>query len=236
MSEICSKFTTKIIIALDYSDKNTALQLINNLDPSIYRLKIGKKMFALFGKSLIVQLKNLGFDIFLDLKFHDIPNTVFGAVSAAADLGVWMISIHICGGSKMLQAAKLALKSFKKDMPMLIGITVLTSFTEQDLREIGVNTSIANQVLMLSTLAKENGLDGVVCPGEESMNIKKKLGFNFKVISPAIRLIEDPSYDQEKVITPKLAKKFNVDYIVVGRTVTFSKNPLYTLKKITSFL
>ncbi|HXK00597.1 MAG TPA: orotidine 5'-phosphate decarboxylase / HUMPS family protein, partial [Buchnera sp. (in: enterobacteria)] len=119
---------------------------------------------------------------------------------------------------------------------MLIGITVLTSFTEQDLHEIGVNTSITNQVLMLSTLAKKNGLDGVVCPGEESMNVKKKLGFNFKVISPAIRLIEDPSYDQQKIITPTLAKKFNVDYIVVGRTVTFAKNPLYTLKKITSFL
>ncbi|MCW5196505.1 orotidine-5'-phosphate decarboxylase [Buchnera aphidicola (Pemphigus obesinymphae)] len=236
MSEIISKFTTKIIIALDYSDKNKAFKLINNLDPAIYRLKIGKRMFSIFGRSFIVQLKNLGFDIFLDLKFHDIPNTVFGAVSAAADLGVWMISIHISGGSKMLQAAKLALNPFKKDIPLLIGITVLTSFNEQDLREIGVNSSITDQVLMLSTLAKKNGLDGVVCPGTESMNVKKKLGFNFKVISPAIRLKEDPAYDQQKVITPSLAKKFYVDYIVVGRTVTFSKNPLHTLKEINSFL
>ncbi|CAL4042942.1 orotidine-5'-phosphate decarboxylase [Buchnera aphidicola] len=236
MSAVISKFTTKVILALDYSNKNQALELINNLDPAIYRLKIGKKMFSLFGKSLVVQIKNLGFDIFLDLKFHDIPNTVFGAVSAAADLGVWMISIHISGGSKMLQAAKLALNPFKKDTPLLIGITVLTSFTEQDLREVGINSSITNQVLMLSRLAKQNGLDGVVCPGEESMNIKEKLGFGFKIVAPAIRLIEDPAYDQKKVITPKLAKKFNIDYIIVGRTVTFSKNPLNKLKKITSFL
>ncbi|WP_343192368.1 orotidine-5'-phosphate decarboxylase [Buchnera aphidicola (Formosaphis micheliae)] len=230
------KYSKKIIIALDYFDQYKAMQLINCLDPKLYSVKIGNQMFILFGKKFIVKLKKLGFDIFLDLKFHDIPNTIFNAVSAVADLGVWMISVHISGGSKMLQSAKLALKSFHKNAPLLIGITVLTSFISHNLKEIGINTSISKQVLNLSILAKENGLDGVVCPGEESTKIKKILGHKFKVISPAVRFNTLSVDDQNQIITPELINQFNIDYIIVGRVVTASNDPMYTLNKIVSFL
>jgi len=236
MLSICSKKIPKIIIALDYSDINKALQLVLQLDPKIYRLKIGKKMFLYFGKKWIVQLHNLGFDVFLDLKFHDIPNTVFGAVKAAADLGVWMISVHTCGGSKMLQAAKKALQDFKQHPPLLIGITILTSFTKNDLQEIGINHSMTDHILLLSHLAKKCGLNGVVCSGKQANHVKNLLGVNFQVITPAIRLINDLSNDQNQTITPQLIKKYKIDYIVVGRSITESKNPIKKLKNIVSCL
>ncbi|QCI23279.1 orotidine-5'-phosphate decarboxylase [Buchnera aphidicola] len=220
-----------IIIALDFYDKTQAMNLINNLDPKIYALKIGKIMFTLFGHEFIRTLHKMKFNVFLDLKFHDIPNTVFGAVKAAADLGVWMISVHICGGLKMLQSAKLALEPFQKK-PLLMGVTILTSLNEKDIRTIGINMSTESYVLMLSKLAKKCSLDGIICPGQTVLTIKKELGDALKILTPGIRFQKGSFDDQKNVITPKLAKKYNIDYIVLGRSITSLKDPLIKLRNV----
>ncbi|MBZ2279319.1 orotidine-5'-phosphate decarboxylase [Buchnera aphidicola] len=221
----------KIIIALDFYDKKKAMKLVHILNPSMFYLKVGKEMFTIFGYKLIQELHKLGFRIFLDLKFHDIPNTVFNAVKAAADLGVWMISVHASGGKNMLIAAKKALKSFKK-APLLIAVTVLTSFNQQELKDIGVNLSLKEYIFLLSKLANRCGLDGIVCPGNEARRIKTFFGKEYKIITPGIRCSTDYSHDQNNVITPKKAKDFKIDYIVIGRSITMSKNPKNKLNEI----
>ncbi|XBC38413.1 MAG: orotidine-5'-phosphate decarboxylase [Buchnera aphidicola (Floraphis choui)] len=221
-----------IIIALDFFNKNKAMKLINSLDPNIYALKIGKIMFTLFGCKFIKKIQKMGFNVFLDLKFHDIPNTVFGAIKSAADLGIWMISVHICGGIKMLQSAKLALQSFHKKKPLIMGVTILTSLDKSDIRSIGINMSIKNYILVMSKLAQKCNLDGIICPGQEVLNIRKKLGDNFKILTPGIRLEKRSFHDQKNVITPRIAKKCNIDYIIIGRAITSLKNPLIELKNI----
>ncbi|CAL4042629.1 Orotidine 5'-phosphate decarboxylase [Buchnera aphidicola (Phyllaphis fagi)] len=222
----------KVIIALDYSNKKSAMKLINDLNPKLYKLKIGKEIFIRLGVNFIHELHNLGFNIFLDLKFHDIPNTVAQAVRAAADLGVWMISVHACGGIDMLQAAKYALNNFKSHTPLLMAVTVLTSFSELDLKRIGVTLSLSDYVLKLSKIVKESNLDGVICPGRESKNIKDIFGNDFKTVIPGIRLPKNSKNDQKLVITPKEIKQFSSDYIVVGRSVTQSRNPMKILNNI----
>lgn len=221
----------KIIIALDFSDKKSAMKLIDLLNPSIYFLKIGKEMFTILGCKFIQELHRLGFSIFLDLKFHDIPNTVFNATKAAADLGIWMLSVHASGGKKMMISAKKALKSFKKP-PLLIAITALTSLKEEDLKEIGVKMSLTEYILTLSKLSNDCGLDGIVCPGEEAKKIKFLFGNKYKIITPGIRFSKDLLYDQNNIITPKKAKEYKIDYIVVGRSITKSKNPIKKLDLI----
>jgi len=221
----------KIIIALDFSDKKSAMKLIDLLNPSIFYLKIGKEMFTILGSKFIKELHQLGFNIFLDLKFHDIPNTVFNATKAAADLGIWMLSVHAAGGKKMLTSAKNALKSFKK-APLLIAITALTSLREEELQEIGVKSSLTEYILTLSKLSNDCGLDGVVCPGREAKKIKFLFGNQYKIITPGIRCSKDLLYDQNNIITPKEAKKYKIDYIVVGRSITKSKNPIKKLDLI----
>ncbi|CAL4321696.1 Orotidine 5'-phosphate decarboxylase [Buchnera aphidicola (Eriosoma grossulariae)] len=227
---------TKIIVALDYSSKNETMKLVNILDPSLFYLKIGKAMFTRFGLKLIHDLHKLKFKIFLDLKFHDIPNTVFSSVQAAADLGIWMISVHISGGINMLNSAKLALKSFTHNAPMLVGITVLTSLNNHDLKTIGIFHSLHKQIFLLANLAKKCCLDGIVCSGLEAKNIKQQFGNSLKVISPGIRLSGSSNNDQNQIITPELAKKFFIDYIVIGRPVTLSKNPISILDHLNSIL
>jgi orotidine-5'-phosphate decarboxylase len=223
--------TPRIIIALDFYNKKLAMKLVNLLNPSIYYLKIGKEMFTILGPKFITELHKIGFNIFLDLKFHDIPNTVFNATRAAADLGVWMLSVHASGGKKMLIAAKKALKSFKK-APLLIAITALTSLQEEELTEIGIQTSLSDYILTLSELSYNCGLDGIVCPGREAKKIKSSFGNKYKIITPGIRISEDLLYDQKNVITPQEAKKFKIDYIVIGRSITMSKNPIKKLDAI----
>ena len=156
---------SKVIVALDYNNSEAALKLAGRLDPQQCRLKVGKELFTAAGPSLVQELVEVGFDVFLDLKFHDIPNTVAKAVSAAADLGVWMTNVHASGGSSMMIAAKKALVE-KNSKMLLIGVTVLTSMDDSDLAEIGVNQGAAEQVLKLANLAKQSGLDGVVCSAQ----------------------------------------------------------------------
>ncbi|AHG60111.1 orotidine-5'-phosphate decarboxylase [Buchnera aphidicola] len=221
----------KIIIALDFCNKKSAMKIVNLLNPSIYYLKIGKEMFTVLGCQFIKELHQLGFNIFLDLKFHDIPNTVFNATKAAADLGIWMLSVHASGGKKMLVSAKKALKSFKT-APLLIAITALTSLKEEELKEIGIQMSLKEYILTLSKLSNDCGLDGIVCPGKEAKKIKSLFGDKCKIVTPGIRVAEDALYDQNNIITPKEAKKYKIDYIVIGRSITMSKDPIKKLELI----
>jgi orotidine-5'-phosphate decarboxylase len=221
----------KIIIALDFCNKKSAMKLVRLLNPSIFYLKIGKEMFTILGVKFVKELHQLGFNVFLDLKFHDIPNTVFNATKAVADLGVWMLSVHASGGREMLMSAKKALQSFK-NAPLLIAITALTSLTENGLREIGIHMSLSEYIFILSRLSKDCGLDGIVCPGREAKKIKCLLGKKYKIITPGIRDIEDKLYDQKNVISPKKAKKYKIDYIVLGRSITMSIDPIKKLDLI----
>ncbi|NIH16609.1 MAG: orotidine-5'-phosphate decarboxylase [Buchnera aphidicola (Periphyllus lyropictus)] len=223
---------TKIIIALDYSNKKKAMNLIKLLDPKIYRLKIGKEMFFLFGIRFIKEIIYLGFKIFLDLKLHDIPNTVSRAIKSLSKLNLWMISIHSLGGKDMMKAAKLAISYFKNKPPLLISITILSSLSKLDLKSIGMYDSINKNVLRLSKLSQKIGLDGVVCPGSSVKYIKKFLNNKFKIITPGIRKKNNSLNDQKNVITPIEAAYFKVNYIVLGRIITLSKDPIKSLKKI----
>ena len=173
----------KVVIALDYDNKQTALNFINQLDPTTCRLKIGKEMFTHFGPDFVKQIVDKDFDVFLDLKFHDIPNTVAKAVKAAADLGVWMVNVHASGGRRMMEAAKAILEPYGDKAPLLIAVTVLTSMDETDLQELGIELSPLEQVKRLATLTKSSGLDGVVCSSHEATELKALLGEEFKLIT-----------------------------------------------------
>lgn len=223
-----------IIIALDFFKKSQAMNLIKKLDPNIYSLKIGNIMFTLFGISFVKKLQKLGFNIFLDLKFHDIPNTIFGAIKTISELGIWMTSIHISGGEQMLKAAQLATKFSKKNKLLLMGVTILTSLNNNDIRQFGHTKTISNYVENLAKIAKRCDLDGIICSGKEVLNIKKKIGNHFKILTPGIRLNTIEQHDQKRILTPQLAKQYKVDYIIIGRIVTSSKNPLNILQFIQS--
>ncbi|NIG99212.1 MAG: orotidine-5'-phosphate decarboxylase [Buchnera aphidicola (Periphyllus acericola)] len=225
---------TKIIIALDFKKINQAINLIKFLDPKIYRLKIGKEMFFLFGLSFIKKIINLGFKVFLDLKLHDIPNTVEKSIKSFSDLGIWMISIHAMGGKEMMKSAKMAISSYKKKPPLLVAVTVLSSLKNRNLKDIGIFISLKKYVLLLSKLCKKIGLDGVICPGNFSNNIKNFLGKDFKVISPGVRFLGTESHDQKNVIIPEDVSKLNIDYIVLGRIITLSRNPIQDLNLVKS--
>ncbi|WP_343189617.1 orotidine-5'-phosphate decarboxylase [Buchnera aphidicola] len=226
----------KIIISLDYTYKKDAMNLVQQLDPSLYYLKIGKKMFTLYGNKFIYELKKLNFNIFLDLKFYDIPSTVASAVKAAADIGVFMLTIHVSGGKKMMKEAYNSLIGFKKkEKPLLIGVTVLTSFNKQNLKDLFIFTSIKKYVLILSKLAYKCKLNGVVCPGNYVPYIKKKINNinkKFQFVVPGIRIKNNLNHDHYNFITPEKSIKNKINYIVLGRTITNAYNPLYTLKNI----
>ncbi len=188
----------KVIVALDYSSKKEALAFVDLIDPNSCRLKVGKEMFTLFGPEFVRALHQRGHSVFLDLKFHDIPNTCAKAVAAAADLGVWMVNVHASGGQRMLTAAKEALSPFGKDAPLLIGVTVLTSMSQDDLLGVGITSSIEDQVVSLASLVKDSGLDGVVCSAQEALTLKTKFGPGFKLITPGIRPIGSQIGDQKR--------------------------------------
>ncbi|WP_343183295.1 orotidine-5'-phosphate decarboxylase [Buchnera aphidicola (Neophyllaphis podocarpi)] len=226
------KNITKLILALDYKNLNSALYILNNINPQDCKIKIGLEMFIRFGPKFVQKVQNLGFDVFLDLKFFDIPNTVAKSVRSSADLGVWMISLHAIGGEIMLQAAKNAIEIFKKDSPILIAVTILTSFNDKSLSDLNFNNSIRSYVLNLSKIAKNCGMDGIVCPGTEVLNIKKNIGLDLKLITPGIRSSNYIKDDQKQTITLKQAKKYGINYIVIGRPITASTNPLTILNKI----
>uniref|UniRef100_Q0HV17 Orotidine 5'-phosphate decarboxylase n=1 Tax=Shewanella sp. (strain MR-7) TaxID=60481 RepID=Q0HV17_SHESR len=225
--------TTKpILVALDYDNKNHALQLIDQLDPNMCRLKVGKEMFTLFGPQLVEDIHDRGFELFLDLKFHDIPNTVAKAVAAAAELGVWMTNVHASGGLAMMEAAKKALLPYGNDAPMLIAVTVLTSMSDKDLKLIGIDVPAFEHVQRLAKLTKQAGLDGVVCSAQEASALKSLLGQDFKLITPGIRPVGSDVGDQHRVMTPSQALAAGSDYLVIGRPITKAADPLAALQAI----
>ncbi|WP_076411455.1 orotidine-5'-phosphate decarboxylase [Shewanella sp. UCD-KL12] len=221
-----------ILVALDFDDKNAALQLIDKLDPNMCRLKVGKEMFTLFGPDFIKAIHQRGFDVFLDLKFHDIPNTVAKAVTAAAELGVWMTNVHASGGLAMMQAAKNALEPYGDKAPILIAVTVLTSMSDEDLKLIGIDVPAFEHVQRLAKLTQQAGLDGVVCSAHEAQVLKSQLGEAFKLCTPGIRPVGADKGDQHRVMTPPEALEAGSDYLVIGRPITKANDPLAALTEI----
>lgn len=221
----------RVIVALDYPDAKSALALADRLSPSDCRLKVGKELFTSAGPGLVRQLVKMGFPVFLDLKFHDIPNTVAAACRVAADLGIWMLNVHASGGRKMMEAAREALAQ-SGHKPLLIAVTVLTSMNEADLREAGVAASPMEQVNRLAGLAKQSGLDGVVCSAQEAPNLRAALGKEFLLVTPGIRPAGAGSGDQSRIMTPAGAIRAGSDYLVVGRPITLADNPLAALQSI----
>ncbi|MBO2679375.1 orotidine-5'-phosphate decarboxylase [Shewanella algae] len=223
---------TPIVVALDFDNKFKALQLIDKLDPSMCRLKVGKEMFTLFGPQLVKEIHDRGFDLFLDLKFHDIPNTVAKAVTAAAEMGVWMVNVHASGGLAMMEAARRALLPYGDNAPLLIAVTVLTSMSDDELELIGVEGSAEDQVRRLARLTQKAGLDGVVCSARESSMLKAELGADFKLVTPGIRPAGSDAGDQKRIMTPVEAMAAGSDYLVIGRPITQAADPLATLQAI----
>jgi len=219
----------QIIVALDFNNSQQALSLVDNLDPNKCRVKVGKELFTREGPEIVKNLVYKGFDVFLDLKFHDIPNTTANACLAAADLGAWMVNVHVQGGSKMMQTAKEKIINY--DIK-LIGVTVLTSMDSSDIAEIGINTTPAEQVICLSKLAYNSGLDGVVCSPLEISAIRKNIKGSFGLVTPGIRPVGSLSQDQKRVMTPKKAIDTGSDWLVIGRPITQADNPVAVVDSI----
>ena len=222
----------KVVVALDFDNKIEALAFVDKIQPTDCRLKVGKEMFTYFGPEFVKELVAKGFDVFLDLKFHDIPNTVAKAVTAAAELGVWMVNVHASGGLKMMQKAKEALDAYGDKAPLLIAVTVLTSMEESDLKTLGIDKSPAEQVDYLASLAKQAELDGVVCSAWEAESLKRNLGHEFKLVTPGIRPAGASVNDQKRIMTPEQAVSVGVDYLVIGRPITKAKDPHAVLQQI----
>ncbi len=226
----------KVIVALDYANEVDALAFVERVSPELCRLKVGKEMFTLFGPAFVRTLVNKGFDVFLDLKFHDIPNTVAKAVAASAELGVWMVNVHASGGLRMMTAAKEALQPYGERAPHLIAVTVLTSMEQDELARVGVSGPLQDHVLRLAALTQEAGLDGVVCSAQEASLLKSRLGQDFKLITPGIRPAGAELGDQRRVLTPVEACAQGSDYLVIGRPITQASDPAATLKSINDSL
>ncbi|WDC22242.1 orotidine-5'-phosphate decarboxylase [Escherichia albertii] len=235
-SSSCAVTNSPVVVALDYNNRDAALAFVDKIDPRDCRLKVGKEMFTLFGPQFVRELQQRGFDIFLDLKFHDIPNTAAHAVAAAADLGVWMVNVHASGGARMMTAAREALVPFGKDAPLLIAVTVLTSMEASDLADLGVTLSPADYAERLAALTQKCGLDGVVCSAQEAVRFKQAFGQNFKLVTPGIRPQGSDAGDQRRIMTPEQALAAGVDYMVIGRPITQSVDPEQTLKAINASL
>ncbi len=222
---------SRVVVSLDFSDAKQALDLCLKLDSTECKLKIGKELFTRQGPTLVERFINMGFDVFLDLKYHDIPNTVASACRAAADLGVWMLNVHASGGRVMMETACEALdKSTHK--PLLIAVTVLTSMADDDLREIAISNSVDKQVMLLAQLAKSSGLDGVVCSAKEANHLSTKLGKEFCLVTPGIRPANSNRDDQKRIMTPADAIAAGSHYLVIGRPITKADDPLAVLEAI----
>ncbi|AOE50187.1 orotidine-5'-phosphate decarboxylase [Kangiella sediminilitoris] len=218
----------KILVALDYSDKEQALALVDKLDPSMCGLKVGKEMFTLFGPEFVKELVKRRYNVFLDLKYHDIPNTVAKACKAAAELGVWMINVHAAGGRVMMEKAREALNECEH-RPLLIAVTMLTSMNEDVYSELGFKRSLEDQVNHMAKMAKDAGLDGVVCSSWEAEKIKQGCGEEFKLITPGIRPQGSDKGDQSRIMTPEKALQAGSDYLVIGRPITKAQDPYKAL-------
>jgi orotidine-5'-phosphate decarboxylase len=228
----------KVLVALDFANAESALNFVKTLDAKACRLKVGKELFAVAGPTFVKNLVEQGFDVFLDLKYHDIPNTVAKAVQAAARMGVWMVNVHALGGRKMMQTAQNALKEMTdvEKKPLLIAVTILTSMEQQDLEEIGLTGTPEDNVLRLASLAKSSGLDGVVCSAQEAAVLRKNIGDDFCLVTPGIRPAGSAVNDQKRIMTPVEAMEAGSSYLVIGRPITQSVNPLDVLNEINSSL
>ena len=223
---------SKVIVALDYNQESDALKFVDSVDPSLCRLKVGKEMFTYFGPAFVKKLIERRFEVFLDLKFHDIPNTVASAVRAAAELGVWMVNVHASGGAKMMTAAREILEPYGSDAPLLTAVTVLTSMDQEQLAAVGIERQVRDQVCLLAQLAGKCGLDGVVCSAQEAPMLRQIMGKNFLLVTPGIRPLNAAVGDQSRVVTPKQAVLNGSSYLVIGRPITRAENPNEVLRQI----
>jgi orotidine-5'-phosphate decarboxylase len=226
----------RIIVGLDFADASAALRVVDRLDPQLCAVKIGKELFTAEGPAIVRECVERGYRVFLDLKFHDIPNTVANACAAATRLGVWMLNVHAAGGAAMLRAAREAVdraaKAGGREPPMLIGVTVLTSLTAADLSAVGVNDEPAAQVTRLARLAQSSGLDGVVCAAHEARMLRASCGPAFKLVTPGIRPAGSDANDQARIATPEDAVRSGADYLVIGRPIAQAADPRRALESI----
>ncbi len=220
-----------IVVALDFDSPEKAIHLASSLSAQDCRLKVGKELFTLGGPSLVESLQQQGFDIFLDLKFYDIPNTVAKALEASAQLGIWMVNVHASGGRRMLEAARNAIPAGEGG-PLLIAVTVLTSMDQEDLLSVGCSRSPEEQALLLAKLAHESGFDGVVCSAREATKMKQQIAPDFKLVTPGIRPAQSDVGDQKRVMTPAEAMQAGTDYLVIGRPITQAPDPAAALQNI----
>ena len=218
------KTQSPVVVALDYPTQAQALAMAGQLDPSMCRVKVGKELFTASGPEIVENLHKLGFDVFLDLKFHDIPNTCAKAVGVAADLGVWMVNVHASGGRRMMEAARNEIEK-KTHKPLLIGVTVLTSMEQPDLADIGLDIDPQLQVKRLAKLTEQSGLDGVVCSAQEVGLIRQTCSPEFLTVTPGIRPEGSEQGDQRRIMTPKQAQEAGVSYMVIGRPITQAAEP-----------
>ncbi len=226
--------SNRILVALDFPDEKMALEMLSMLDPKLCRIKIGKELFARCGPTFVRRVVNEGYDVFLDLKFHDIPNTTANACLAAADLGVWMMNVHVLGGRRMMVAAKEALIQHGYHEILLIGVTILTSMEGDDLIDIGLQGSPSDNVIRLAKLAFASGLDGVVCSAQEAPMIRTELANDFVLVTPGIRPKGASFDDQKRIMTPAKALGNGANYLVVGRPITKVDDPVQALQGIYS--
>ena len=226
----------RVIVALDFDDAAKAMALVDQLDPAACKLKVGKEMFTLFGPEFVKSLIAKGFDIFLDLKFHDIPNTVAKACKAAAEMGVWMVNVHASGGMEMMKAAKNAIASSSHPQTKLIAVTVLTSMDQAQLNDVVPEVSPAEQVKKLAQLTADSGLDGVVCSAKEAVMLRETHNDAFLLVTPGIRPAGADVGDQKRVMTPVDAIDAGVSYLVMGRPITQAENPLAALQAVNQSL
>ena len=221
----------KVLVALDFADSESAFVFVKKLNPRLCRLKVGKELFAVAGPEFVSALIHSGFDVFLDLKYHDIPNTVTKAIQAAAKLGVWMVNVHALGGRKMMVAAREALADCEHK-PLLVAVTILTSMEQSDLVEIGLQGTPEENVLRLARLAQSSGMDGVVCSAHEVALLRRALDSDFCLVTPGIRPEGSNHDDQKRIMTPRSAMDSGSSYLVIGRPITQSTDPITVLTKI----
>lgn len=225
----------RVIVALDFSSAAEALALAKRLDPQLCRVKVGKELFTRTGPALVEQLQELGFEVFLDLKFHDIPNTVAKACRAAADLGVWMVNVHALGGRRMMEAARESIDA-ASHKPLLIAVTILTSLSGEELSEVGLAGSPQENVLRLAAIANNAALDGVVCSPQEVMALRASLGNDFQLVTPGVRPVGSSADDQKRITTPEDAIAMGSNYLVIGRPIIQADDPLAALMAVNSVI
>jgi orotidine-5'-phosphate decarboxylase len=230
----------KVIVGLDFADPTQAMALVDRLDPADCALKVGKEMFVVAGPDPVRRMIERGFRVFLDLKFHDIPNTVARACAAATRLGVWMLNVHAAGGSAMLVAARESVARTAAERsaprPLLIAVTVLTSLSASDVAEIGFTGTPESIALRLARLAADCGLDGAVCSAVEAPALRRTLGAGFKLVTPGIRPAGSAAEDQSRIVTPEAAIASGADYVVIGRPITQAADPVDALARINKSL